>query len=197
MLNQITPLLRELLTLSPQGKTAIELYLNESIKNGALPEDILTLEFKYLRQQLLTKLMRLLKSDNTQFERVLLYLHFGMRLDFQTLEQVLELSHGEFMELLFHSLEKLGLDPKLFSYRAPHGPNANYLTAPAWWPLVTAHENEDQSPELVRQILLKLNMKGPKAAEVVALRNFLQEKYLKKLTWTEKLHRVLWPDEVR
>ncbi|MEK6624542.1 MAG: hypothetical protein AABY86_06225 [Bdellovibrionota bacterium] len=166
VLNKITPLLRELLTLSPKAETALSLYLNESIKNGARPQDILTLEFQYLREQILIRLLRLLKVNQEQYERAILYLHFGLRLDAGTLEEILELSHSEFVPQLFHAIEKLGLDPQLFSHRGP---------------LISSSaidcKIDCKTVELETQILAKLKIKPATSVEVANLKNFLQEKY--------------------
>ena len=162
VLNKITPLLRELLTLSPKAETALSLYLNESIKNGARPQDILTLEFQYLREQILIRLLRLLKVNQEQYERAILYLHFGLRLDAGTLEEILELSHSEFVPQLFHAIEKLGLDPQLFSHRGP---------------LISSATIDCKTVELEMQILAKLKIKPATSVEVANVKNFLQEKY--------------------
>ena len=193
VLNQITPLLRELLTISPLGGAAVETYLNESVKNGVSPEDALGLEFQHLRQELLKKMMMAVKVDQEQYERAVLYLHFALRLDFPTLEQVLELSHGEYTQILFSSLEKLGIETKFFSYR-----NANVLTPPSWWPLVQENDNRDQADNLSLQVLGKLKFVQAKTKEITDLKLYLNKKFFTKLTVYQKIHRaLLGPDEAR
>ncbi|MBI2522676.1 MAG: hypothetical protein HYV97_19805 [Bdellovibrio sp.] len=197
VLNQITPLLRELLTLSPKGKMAIELYLNETIKNGMCAEETLALEFQFLRQQFLTRLMRLLKNDPKEYEQALLYLHFGMRIDVHTLEEILELSHTEFVQQLYHAIEQMGLDPQLFSYRVPSGPNVNLLMVQSWWPLISSFAGDGKTVELVTQILSKLKFKSATATEVMDLKKYLNEKYFKKLTLVQKVRRAFLPGELQ